>query len=122
MQLQDLDTLKQRRKTTQERAHQLNKVNRDSKYYPMRIESLKFLRKCVRKMDEDIRWEETLLIDHKQTATEVWMRLKFGGLHGCCEKAGSAIFLSLVPHLFFYLFYVYLDCGQIWKICHCRKY
>ena len=56
---ESLDTLKQRRKTThqkaEETAHQLDKTNLESKYYPMRVESLKLLRKSVRKMDEDIK-------------------------------------------------------------------
>ena len=82
---ESLDTLKQRRKTThqkaEETAHQLNKMNPDNEYYSMHAEALKRLRKDVRKMDEDIRLDEIILIDHKQTATKVWMRLTFGGLH-----------------------------------------
>ena len=123
---ESLDALKQRRKTThqkaEETAHQLNKMNPDNKYYSMHAEALKRLRKDVRKMDEDIRLEETILIDHKQTATKVWMRLKFGGLHECCEKGSvSNPFYFSLPIFFFKLILSHLDCGQIWKICHCRK-
>ena len=56
-------------------------MNPDNEYYSMHAEAFKRLRKDVRKMDEDIRLDETILIDHKQTATKVWMRLNFGGLH-----------------------------------------
>ena len=108
---ESLDNLKQRRNTTrqkvEETANQLNKMNPDNKYFSMHAEALKRLRKDVRKMDEDIRLEETILIDHKQTATKIWMRLKFGGLHECCEKGvvrKSFFFVSLVRSFFFILF------------------
>lgn len=103
---ESLDNLRQRRNSAhqkaEETAHQLNKMSQDNKYYSMHAEALKRLRKDVRKMEEDIRLEETILIDHKQTATKVWMRLKFGGLYECCEK-GSVSNL-LVPISFFFTF------------------
>lgn len=123
---ESLDNLKQRRKSSHQKAedtaHQLNKMNPDNKYYSMHADALKRLRKDVRKMDEDIRLEETILIDHKQTATKVWMRLKFGGLYECCEKGSvsNTFYLSFVS-FFFNLFYHHLDCGQVWKIGHCRE-
>ena len=120
-----LDNLKQRRNATHQKvedtAHQLNKMNPDNKYYSMHSDALKRLRKDVRKMDEDIRLEETILIDHKQTATKVWMRLKFHGLYECCEKGAVRNFLFLSSKLFFHLLYLHLDRGQIWKISHCRE-
>ena len=123
---ESLDNLKQRRKSAHQKAedtaHQLNKMNPDNKYYSMHAEALKRLRKDVRKMDEDIRLEETILIDHKKTATKVWMRLKFGGLYECCEKGSVSNPLSLVPHLFLtYFIYLHLGRGQIWKIGHFRE-
>ena len=123
---ESLDNLKQRRKTThqkaEETAHQLNKMNPDNKYYSMHAEALKRLRKDVRKFDEDIRLEETILIDHKQTATRVWMRLKFGGLQECCEKGSVSIFSCLSSSLSSsYSFYLHLDRGQIWQVGHCRE-
>ena len=111
---ESLDNLKQRRNSTHQKAEetatQLNKMSADNKYYAMHAEALRRLRKDVRKIEEDIRLEETILIDHKQTATKVWMRLKFGGLYECCEKGAVrniSFYLSslIVFHLnFFFLF------------------
>ena len=101
---ESLDNLKQRRNSThqkaEETAHMLNKLNPNHSYYSMHAEALKRHRKDVRKMDEDIRLEENILIDHKQTATKVWMRLKFGGLYECCEKGAVSNLLYLSSHLF----------------------
>ena len=122
---ESLDNLKQRRKSAhqkaEETAHQLNRMNPDNKYYSMHADALKRLRRDVRKMDEDIRLEETILIDHKQTATKVWMRLKFGGLYECCEKGSVSNLFYLWSPSFFHLSHFHLDCGQIWKIGDCRE-
>ena len=110
---ESLDTLKQRRNTArqkvEETANQLNKMNPDNKYFSMHAEALKRLRKDVRKMDEDIRLEETILIDHKQTATKIWMRLKFGSLHECCEKGLVRIsfVLSIISSFLFSLNFIF---------------
>ena len=120
---ESLGNLKQKRKSAhlkaEETAHQLNRMNADNKYYSMHAEALIRLRKDVRKMDDDIRLEETILIDHKQTATKVWMRLKFGGLYEFCEKCSVSILFYLPSPSLAHLFYLHLDRGQIWKIGHC---
>jgi hypothetical protein len=103
-----LDDLKQRRDSTHRKAEdtasQLSKMDPQNKYFSMHTDALKRLRKDVRKMDSEIKLEDTAFGDFKRTATKVWMTLKFGGLQDCCEKGTVRNLFHLVSHLFPYYF------------------
>lgn len=120
-----LDNLKRRRDDThrkaEETSNQLSKMNPQHKFFSMHTDALRCLRKDVRKMDSEIKSEDTDFNDFKRTATKVWMTLKFGGLQDCCEKGTVRNLSHLVSHLFSPYHFLPLDCGKIWKISHCRE-
>lgn len=99
-----LDNLKQRRNSAHRKADdtavQLKKMSPENKYYAMHTEALKRLRTDVRKMDSEIKLEDAAFGDFKRTTTKVWMTLKFGGLHDCCQKGTVRNFHPLLSHLF----------------------
>ncbi|KAE9392993.1 hypothetical protein BT96DRAFT_999887 [Gymnopus androsaceus JB14] len=44
------------------------------------------IREQVRALDEDIKREESALMDYKRRKARAWMEIKFAGLMECCEK------------------------------------
>ena len=91
-----LDSLKQRRdsahRKAEETANQLSKMDPENKYFSMHTEALKRLRKDVRKMDADIKSEDSAFGDFKRTATNNWLKLNFRGIRDCCERGAVRIF------------------------------
>ena len=97
---ENLDELKQRRRTLGSRADsaekKLAKMNPEHKQLQTQRELLYRLQEDMRNMDADIMSQEASLLDFKRFFAKTFMGLKFGGMQELCDKGLVCPFILFV--------------------------